>query len=385
MTRDEFWNLIAESKAQTGQNVDAQYDYLAEKLTAMRSEEALRFHGICYAYTDAAVKYGLWDAASCMLGGCSDDMFMDFRCWLVAQGKEVFMQALANPDSLASVELYGQGNFETLAYLGSTVYEQLTGKNAYDDFPWYEEDALRRAVASEIHYDPGISYPRDMENWPKYIPNLCAKYLTRGELEHPQSTWNTTLPEVREMLQKGREYDLEHAGGSMTLKLYSPLTAEIETEPEWDDYYDEPDMMELHGDDLVYYEDVILQGITDETMPEEQQRGLMLYFSGTESIDRKVESVKITAEARDGKLYGVAVCDLKQPLTAVELSELKEYITGQYSDGWGEGFEQRPRACAEGDLYVHFWQSEGFYIRTESEMAQRTRQQQRHQKGGGAR
>ena len=385
MTRDEFWNLIAESKAQTVQNVDAQYDYLEKQLTSMGSEEALRFHGICYAYNDAAMKYGLWDAASCMLGGCSDDSFMDFRSWLVAQGKEVFMQALANPDSLASVELYGQGNFETLAYLGSTVYEQLTGKNAYDDFPWYEEDALRRAVASEIHYDPGISYPRDMKDWPKYIPNLCAKHLTRGELEHPQSTWNTTLPEVREMLQKGREYDLEHAGGSMTLKLYSPLTAEIETEPEWDDYYDEPDMMELHGDDLVYYEDVILQGITDETMPEEQQRGLMLYFSGTESIDRKVESVKITAEARDGKLYGVAVCDLKQPLTAVELSELKEYITGQYSDGWGEGFEQRPRACAEGDLYVHFWQSEGFYIRTESEMAQRTRQQQRHQKGGGAR
>ena len=385
MTRDEFWNLIAESKVQAGQNVDAQYDYLEEKLTAMGSEEALRFHGICYAYTDAAVKYGLWDAASCMLGGCSDDMFMDFRGWLVAQGKEVYMQALANPDSMASVELYNHGSFEHLAYLGSTVYEKLTGKNAYDDFPWYEEDALRRAVTSEIQYDPGIFYPRDMENWPRYIPNLCAKYLTHGELEHPQSTWNTTLPEVREMLQKGREYDLQHTGGSMTLKLYSPLTAEIETEPEWDDYYDEPDMTELHSDDLIYYEDVILQGITDETMPEEQQRGLMLYFSGTESIDRKVESVKISVENRDGKLYGVAVCDLKQPLTAVELSELKEYITGQYSDGWGEGFEQRPRVCAEGDLYVHFWQSEGFYIRTEAEMAQRTRQQQRHQKGGGAR
>ena len=122
MNRNEFWDLIAESKAHAGQDVDAQYDYLAEKLTAMGSEEALRFHGVCYAYTDAAVKYGLWDAASCMLGGCSDDSFMDFRGWLVAQGKEVYMQALASPDSLASVELYGQGSFESLAYLGSTVY-----------------------------------------------------------------------------------------------------------------------------------------------------------------------------------------------------------------------------------------------------------------------
>ena len=93
--------------------------------------------------------------------------------------------AIHQHGALASVELYNHGSFEHLAYLGSTVYEKLTGKNAYDDFPWYEEDALRRAVTSEIHYDPGISYPRDMEHWPKYIPNLCAKYLTHGELEHP--------------------------------------------------------------------------------------------------------------------------------------------------------------------------------------------------------
>lgn len=385
MTRDEFWSLIAESKAHAGQNVEAQYDCLSKKLTAMGSEEALRFHGICYAYTDAAMKYGLWDAASCMLGGCSDDMFMDFRGWLVSQGKEVYMQALANPDSLASVELYGHGNFESLAYLGSTVYEELTGGNAYTEFPWYEEEALRKEVAAEVHYDPGIVFPRDMASWPKYIPNLCAKYLTHGELEHSPSTWNTTLPEVREMLQKGREYDLQHSGSTLTLKLYSPLTATMITEPEWDDYYDEPDETELHGDDLVYYEEVVLQGITDETMPEEQQRGLMLYFSGSESIDQKVESVKISAEILDGKLYGVAVCELKQPLSAHELSELKEYITGQYSDSWGEGFEQRPRVCSDGELYVHFWQSDHFFIKTEQELDQRRQQHQRHQKGGGAR
>ncbi len=175
------------------------------------------------------------------------------------------------------------------------------------------------------------------------------------------------------------------SGSTLTLKLYSPLTATVITEPEWDDYYDEPDETELHGDDLVYYEEVVLQGITDETMPEEQQRGLMHYFSGSESIDQKVKSVKVSAEVRDEKLYGVAVCELKQPLSARELSELKEYITGQYSDGWGEGFEQRPRICGDGELYVHFWQSDHFFIKTGQELDQRRQQHQRHQKGGGAR
>ena len=37
MTRDEFWNLISESKAHAGQNVDAQYDYLEKQLTAVLS------------------------------------------------------------------------------------------------------------------------------------------------------------------------------------------------------------------------------------------------------------------------------------------------------------------------------------------------------------
>jgi hypothetical protein len=37
-----------------------------------------------------------------------------------------------------------------------------------------------------------------------------------------------------------------------------------------------------------------------------------------------------------------------------------EYITGQYSDGWGEGFEQRDIEVDGGVLNVHFWQPERF-------------------------
>lgn len=40
----------------------------------------------------------------------------------------------------------------------------------------------------------------------------------------------------------------------------------------------------------------------------------------------------------DGVLYGCTTLELKEYLEAEELSELCEYLTGQYSDGWGEGF-----------------------------------------------
>ena len=153
-----------------------------------------------------------------------------------------------------------------------------------------------------------------------------------------------------------------------TLKLYSPLTAELQIEPIDDAYYDEPDMEQFHGSDLVYFREAILDGIAQEQLPGEADRGLMAYFHGPDSVNQKVESMNPTVEVVHGQLYGVAECRIKGALTEAELSALKDYCTGQYSDGWGEGFEQRPRATGEGDLYVHFWQSKGFFLKTKQEL-----------------
>ena len=73
---------------------------------------------------------------------------------------------------------------------------------------------------------------------------------------------------------------------------------------------------------------------------------------------------------------GVAVIKMTKPLFEEELESLKDYISGQFSDGWGEGFEQHEIEVSDGEIYVHFWTSENYYIHTEEE-------QQSYEMNGG--
>ena len=65
-------------------------------------------------------------------------------------------------------------------------------------------------------------------------------------------------------------------------------------------------------------------------------------------------------EIHGNKLCGCLNVELKEALLDDEQTVLCNYISGQYSDGWGEGFEQRDIRVDDGTLAVHFWQEDGF-------------------------
>ena len=69
------------------------------------------------------------------------------------------------------------------------------------------------------------------------------------------------------------------------------------------------------------------------------------------------------------ELYGTVSVYLTEPMTEEEESALREWISGQNSDGLGEGFEQQAIELDEYELYVSFWDSgKGYYIKNEAEM-----------------
>ena len=150
------------------------------------------------------------------------------------------------------------------------------------------------------------------------------------------------------------------------MKLYMPLTAELYA---YDDYGDmEDDSVPLGGRELRVYEDAIMGALVKNRMPEEAERGLMHWYHENDSVGDKVKSAVFTVEKRDGLLWGVAECQVVGTLTPEELTTLKDYISGQASDGWGEGFEQREIDIGEGNLYVSLWSfDDDWEIQTEEE------------------
>ena len=178
-----FWTLIDDARHEPGKP-DELAARLIDKLAAMDIESVLCWAQIYDAYQQLSYKMKLWAAAYVINGGCSDDGFEYFRGWLISQGQHIFLRALADPDSLAEVDVRrNEAEYEDMLGVGSAAYFKKVGM-AKGDYTAYTEACAKhplgnneqRALAASIHFAQDIDRKWSEGDLKKVVPRLYAKF-----------------------------------------------------------------------------------------------------------------------------------------------------------------------------------------------------------------
>ncbi|MEN6315637.1 MAG: hypothetical protein ABFD25_15495 [Clostridiaceae bacterium] len=149
-----------------------------------------------------------------------------------------------------------------------------------------------------------------------------------------------------------------------TMRIFFPL--KIITYPQGE-YRLDDNPVDITPAEVVAYEDAILAAIAKENRQFKNDCGLAEYIHD-EALNKKVHSLYPSVEIIDGELWGVMTAGLREALSGEETAELLDFVTGQNSDGYGEGFEQRPIKTPDGEIYVSFWNHENYSLKLEQEM-----------------
>lgn len=170
MEEDQFWSIIESSK-KTSADLEDFAQNVTKDLAKLSPTEIIGFHLREQKLRFDSYTSDLWCAGYIMNGGCSDDSFEYFRCWIIAQGKDVFYTSLKNPDSLSN--LYSTEtedyDFEDLMSVASEAFEKKTGKDI-DDFIDY-----KIFKTSEGHY-PNFEFTWEEDN-EESMKKICPKLM----------------------------------------------------------------------------------------------------------------------------------------------------------------------------------------------------------------
>lgn len=165
-----------------------------------------------------------------------------------------------------------------------------------------------------------------------------------------------SLKEFGQLMMQRREQDV-------TEHYYCPLTAMVYPRNDYGDLEDYPD--EYDGSYLAVYEEKIRDLIKKEESRDSEN--LAEYFDGSNSAVAKLKEIHFNTQNVDGILYGCIRVELNEALTLEEDAEIKNFLTGQCSDGFGESLEKREIRVEDGDMYVSFWQSGEDYFMLNSD------------------
>ena len=195
-------------------------------------------------------------------------------------------------------------------------------------------------------------------------------YANRLEIEH--NLMNIELKDFADFEKRLDNVTPE----TVTTKYYFPLTVMVHGRDTWGGIKENG--YEEDGEFAARYEKEIRNMLYAYNSDDEET--MASYFYGNNSTKAKLLSTDWDFERRNGELYGRVTVKTEGPLTDADEQALKDWITGQNSDGLGEGFEQQEidydHGYYGGVMYVSFWNSsDDYYVDNEDEFAKRLENQ----------
>ena len=185
--KNNFWELIQSSYEEANGETDKQMELLINNLAQYSQEDILRFGEIYNIYANESYKEKLWAAAYVMNGGCSDDCFDYFRGWLISRGKEAYLNAMLNPDSIIDLDLLEEEDYfenEEMLSVALRAFNINIGTEDYNvyferisDFELEPEETF--GIVDEISFGEDIDADwdeDDEESLENLIPRLYEKY-----------------------------------------------------------------------------------------------------------------------------------------------------------------------------------------------------------------
>ena len=197
-------------------------------------------------------------------------------------------------------------------------------------------------------------------NAPDEVKEQLEEYILHDQLDSKEELYDLLT-------------ELKEANAPVVTTFYCPLSGQLN-----DGEYD--DMTEVDGRFLRDYISEIEDALEREHSPDFE---IGNYITDHPTADAKIKMARWSVEEIGGVLYGRIDCRSAEAFTPEEIEAIKDGISGQNSDGFGEGFEQREIHTDDGDLYVSFWQSgNDYFIHTQSEMDEYINQGQGLKMGG---
>ena len=216
----------------------------------------------------------------------------------------------------------------------------------------FGESEFGKKLASVISVEDTLSLVNSFCEMYQNMPYANKQDIMEAVLQDKVGS----LKEFGQLMMQRREQDV-------TEHYYCPLTAMVYPRNDYGDLEDYPD--EYDGNYLAVYEDKIRDLIKKEESRDSEN--LAEYFDGSNSVAAKLKEIHFSTQNVDGILYGCIRVELNEELTSEEDAEIKDFLTGQCSDGLGESLEQREIRVEDGDMYVSFWQSSEDYFMLNSD------------------